>query len=486
MMTRRLSMILLVVLGVPAVAALLWVGWLQRVEGRAPAHVVTSRLLAEQLIEHASLTSSAIAPVPTLISGTLTEVITAGTLVEKGAIVFRFDDDQLLRQDETLQLEVAEWRARLERAQRARGAAELARELEIGIADAAIELAAIRQRLGAIPLSDNQRRILAIEEELAELDLSEDQEALARVRSLHERGLASASELEAAEQDLAMEEARLAELRHGAQLRARGKSAAELTEYATALDAARAERVRAAQGYARQIERAAAQMAIYESEIEEREFRLATVREQLANSIGRAPCAGMAMPRRYRDWSSGGRYVDIAPGLDRHPGDPIVDILDPEQVRAVVMINEVDFVRLELDQPVTVTLNAHPQRPLRGRISFLAGMSADRGSITINRSENDGTGVRVFEVRVDFDKLDGLAVRPGMTGRAAIDLGRRVERMIIPRRLVYDQEQTPWVWREEEGRVVRRQVQGQLYGDVGFWITRGLRPGDRLFTEGGT
>ncbi|MDX1631021.1 MAG: HlyD family efflux transporter periplasmic adaptor subunit, partial [Thermoanaerobaculia bacterium] len=51
---------------------------------------------------------------------------------------------------------------------------------------------------------------------------------------------------------------------------------------------------------------------------------------------------------------------------------PVLDLLDPDSIRIVLPMDEVDAARLEPGLPARVTVDSHPGRELRGTVVEVA------------------------------------------------------------------------------------------------------------------
>jgi len=152
--------------------------------------------------------------------------------------------------------------------------------------------------------------------------------------------------------------------------------------------------------------------------------------------------------------------------------------LDPIWIYCAV--SEVDFLRTEVearrtgrrvaDLPVRLILSDGSLHPPPGKFVFL------------DRAVDPKTGT--LRVRAEFPNPDKI-LRPGMFGRLRVDLGSRPDSLLVPERALIELQGRQFVWVVgDDGNAVRRSVTlGQQIGHS-FLILEGLRPGERIVTEG--
>jgi len=117
-------------------------------------------------------------------------------------------------------------------------------------------------------------------------------------------------------------------------------------------------------------------------------------------------------------------------------GDVVCQIGDPQQLEAVLVVDQVDVERLRSGQPVKAVLDAQPDRWLRGEIQEIArqkleatpeSLSVQAGGGVASRIDNQGVERPLsasYRVRVKLE--DGSAAHlPGMRGSVKIRTGWR-------------------------------------------------------------
>lgn len=153
---------------------------------------------------------------------------------------------------------------------------------------------------------------------------------------------------------------------------------------------------------------------------------------------------------------------------------PICAIVQAERVELSLRTTEADYVRIHAGMPVVVTFPALPEVSRDGVVTTV--------SPVLDRLTRTAT------VEVTIENADHV-LRPGMTGRAAIELSRRSGVVLVPAPAVVmlpetDETRRAMVFVVEDGHAVRRDVVlGPRTGER-IEIADGLTPGTTVVIEG--
>jgi HlyD family secretion protein len=112
--------------------------------------------------------------------------------------------------------------------------------------------------------------------------------------------------------------------------------------------------------------------------------------------------------------------LQIKKGEQATPGAPAVTLIDEGAYHIEVNVDEIDIERVELGQPVEVTLDALPDTVLDGVIADVAPTAV-----------TSGAGVVTYLVTINIDAA-GIALRPGMTANATITTDLLDGVLIVP------------------------------------------------------
>ena len=172
--------------------------------------------------------------------------------------------------------------------------------------------------------------------------------------------------------------------------------------------------------------------------------------------VVRAPIAGTVTARKATE----GMAV-------QHGGDPLVEIGDPSAVWVIADVFERDLPNIRLGAPAHVEL---PEGTLEGRVTSIGAVVA--------------SGLRTAPVRISLT-TNGKTLRPGMYGRAAIDVAADSGKLTLPTEAVLVKGKDTIVYLEKNLTTFERRtvVVGQpVAGRVP--VISGLRPGDRVVVRG--
>ena len=160
------------------------------------------------------------------------------------------------------------------------------------------------------------------------------------------------------------------------------------------------------------------------------------------------------------------------PGDQVWPGAPIAELPDPSTLSISARVDEIERGRLALKQPVTVQLDAIPDRQFTGTIAQISTLATEDYSGGWPVPKN-------FDLRVALDQTDAR-LKPGMTAQIIVILDRVADALAIPVQASFekDGEAVAYVWDGSKFREHKIEV-GVRAGDR-ILVARGLEPGDRV------
>ncbi len=163
------------------------------------------------------------------------------------------------------------------------------------------------------------------------------------------------------------------------------------------------------------------------------------------------------------------RRLDAKTGLLLAIADPVAEILQIDQVKAVVGIPESDVAAVrELDE-IDITIQALSDRKLTGKKHFL--------------SPAPESNAHVYRMELALTNQD-TSILPGMFVRADIVKEERANTLALPLYSVITRKGEQFIYLEDKG-VVRKQL--VELGIMEGWmveVTDGLQEGDRVVVEG--
>ncbi len=191
------------------------------------------------------------------------------------------------------------------------------------------------------------------------------------------------------------------------------------------------------------------------------EAELQVARAELAKTVIRAPFVGIIAELTVER----GEWITPSP-----PGVPmpsVIDLIDPESIYVSAPLDEVDLSKVEVDQPVRITMDSYPGQSFAGRLTRIAPYVSDLAEQS-----------RTFEVEAVFDDQEfARTLPPGASIDIEVILNARDEVLRVPAYAVLEGRRVLVI---EESRLAGREV------TVGFrnWefaeIREGLAEGDRV------
>jgi len=186
---------------------------------------------------------------------------------------------------------------------------------------------------------------------------------------------------------------------------------------------------------------------------------LAYARLQVDNATITSPLAGTVTRR----------FVD--PGVTlAFPGQmAVAKVAQIDSVYVVLDVSETDLDRVRLGQPVTLRMDAYPDKVFTGTVREI-GQAAEART-------------RVFRVKAIVPNA-GHPLKPGMFGRGEISVARRENALVIPRDAVSDQGGDSTVFVAEGGKAQLRKIRlGVVSGPV-VEVLSGLTKGEVVIVTG--
>lgn len=163
------------------------------------------------------------------------------------------------------------------------------------------------------------------------------------------------------------------------------------------------------------------------------------------------------------------RFVEM--GQHIKSGDPAMQLADMETMRVKIYISEKDYVHLDQNDPVTVTVEAFPDTPVAGRVDKI-GIQADARTNT-------------FEVEILVDNSQNR-LKAGLSARVAIQTEVMHDVVMINQNCIIFREDRKEVFVVDHDHLASaRSVQLGRFDGSKVRILDGLMPGDQLVVAGG-
>ncbi|MCI4397743.1 MAG: efflux RND transporter periplasmic adaptor subunit [Acidobacteria bacterium] len=165
-------------------------------------------------------------------------------------------------------------------------------------------------------------------------------------------------------------------------------------------------------------------------------------------------------------------------GTMNFSGTVILTVSDLSQIITEVEVDEADFPRLKMGQPVVVTVDALGGKKYDGTVIEISA-SAQAGSSGVQ------TNIRQFKVKVLITNPDAQ-LRPGVTARVKLIADKRKDVLRVPIGAIRTEEkngeQVFFVFTAEKGKVAKRPIKAGLSDDLYTEVTEGLKGGEEVIT----
>lgn len=177
-----------------------------------------------------------------------------------------------------------------------------------------------------------------------------------------------------------------------------------------------------------------------------------------------APQAGMVIYRR--NWD--GTKVTI--GSQISTWDNVVATLpDFSVMMSRTFVNEVDISKVKPNQPAEVVVDAFPEKKFTGFVTEVANIGEQRPN----------QDARVFEVKIQINESDTI-LRPAMTTKNTIITHVEENVLFVPIEAIHGENDLTWVYQQDHGKVVKKQVVTGLRNENQIIILEGLTEGDQV------
>lgn len=160
-------------------------------------------------------------------------------------------------------------------------------------------------------------------------------------------------------------------------------------------------------------------------------------------------------------------HVQVGEFVDR--GKPVADLINPNPIRVVVSVPEMDVRYIKPGDQALVTIDAYAGRKIIGTVD-LVSYKADPATKT-------------FKVRVVIDNTDH-AIRPGMIGRVYFQRRIITDALSVPLHAIVDKGGDRLIFLVVDGAVQARAVKVGVIQRDRVQIIEGIKAGDRIIVAG--
>lgn len=166
-------------------------------------------------------------------------------------------------------------------------------------------------------------------------------------------------------------------------------------------------------------------------------------------------------------------FDGIVTGIDMKEGERIlaatavISVVDPSKIKMDGVIDEIDVSKVKLGQETIITLDALPDKKVKGRVTFIS----QAGTVQ--------AGVVSYKTTVTLQNPDE-ELRDGMSATAEIVIERHENVLLIPNRTIQGTWDNPWVEVVVGEQTEQRQITLGLSDGVNTEVLSGLEEGEEV------
>lgn len=180
---------------------------------------------------------------------------------------------------------------------------------------------------------------------------------------------------------------------------------------------------------------------------------LEDVKAQRENLIVVAPCDGIIAS------------LEVSEGDEITSGSLLCSILQGEDMKLTIAVDELDVVNVEAGQKVTITVDALSGMEISGEVYKIAPVGSNSG------------GVTTYDVELSFDAA-GSGVRSGMNATGEIEIASKSSTLFVPVEAIMTINNTTYVMVEDGGSQSLASASTSTSASTGGSGTKGSRGTD--------
>lgn len=159
--------------------------------------------------------------------------------------------------------------------------------------------------------------------------------------------------------------------------------------------------------------------------------------------------------------------IYIKEGQQLSATSPAIYLIDPSAIKLSGVIDEMDVSKVKLGQEATITLDALPDKEVKGRVTFISPASTAQA------------GVVFYKTTITLENPDE-ELKDGMSANAEIVIEEHDGVLLIPNRAVQGSLEKLWVEVVTEGQIEERQISIGLSDGTYTEILSGLEEGEEV------
>lgn len=200
--------------------------------------------------------------------------------------------------------------------------------------------------------------------------------------------------------------------------------------------------------------------------LESAKSALKIAREELDNTVIRAPLAGMViLSETFHD----GQKRKAREGDNVFQNQPLLYLPDISSMLVHTKIREVDLYKIAVGQQCRIRVDAFPHTTFSGRVKFIGALATDAGM----------GGGKFFQLSITMDGSDDR-LRPGMTARVTISAAAKKRILTIPIHAVFANNDQMFCYQKQESIFRQAPVVLGAANQHRVEVVSGLKKGDTV------
>ncbi|WNJ17451.1 RND transporter [Pontibacter sp. G13] len=217
--------------------------------------------------------------------------------------------------------------------------------------------------------------------------------------------------------------------------------------------------------YEKRIAQSAAKVQEASADVNKERRKVKELMELMQEFTILAPEAGMLT--YYREWNGRKRQT----GSTFQVWNPTVAMLpDLTNMESITYVNEIDIRKIQPELEVAITLDAMPDKSIKGIIKEVANMGEQRPN----------SDSKVFQVIITVLDVDST-LRPSMTTANEILVADRESALYVPLECLHAHDSTSFVFVQQGASIIKQEVETGLINDNDAEILAGLDMDSKIY-----
>jgi HlyD family secretion protein len=181
----------------------------------------------------------------------------------------------------------------------------------------------------------------------------------------------------------------------------------------------------------------------------------------------RAPVSGVVIYKR--NWNNEPREI----GSYVSSMEPVLEIPDLSTIRAKIYVDEVDVGKVKVGQEANIVVDAVQGRAFRGKVTAIG---------TILKQATFDRPQKIAEAFVEFQDTDLKQLRPGMSVKAQLQVGKYSQVVVIPLSSIQERNGRSFVqvWRPADKTWEWREIQLRTNDGLTAVVESGLEANEKI------